>query len=196
MRAPVSASSFVDFGETGRFGLGVAGFGEWTVSRAGVPPILGRVIGAVEVAGASPFRLVAVWSYLSGRPKVNPVIEALDAWEIWLDQGAVVVAGDFNTGGGWAHIRTGPMSQFPIVERLEAIGLHSAYHVDRSIQQGVGEEPTLWHTGGGTYMVDHVFTPSTWPILAVTVGGDDPWRERSDHAPVVVEVEPRQSGRS
>jgi hypothetical protein len=27
-----------------------------------------------------------------------------------------VVAGDFNTGGGWADIRTGPMSHFPIVD--------------------------------------------------------------------------------
>jgi endonuclease/exonuclease/phosphatase family metal-dependent hydrolase len=88
------------------------------------------------------------------------------------------------------------MSHFPIVERLEAMGLHSAYHAARSIQLGVGEEPTLWHTGGGTYTVDHVFTPSIWPILAVTVGGDDPWRQRSDHAPVVVEVEVPRSGRS
>lgn len=72
----------------------------------------------------------------------------------------------------------GPMSHFPI----GSMGLRSAYHVDRSIGQGVGEEPTLWHSGGGAYMVYHVFTPAAWPILRVSVGGEDPWRDRSDHA--------------
>lgn len=189
LTAPVSASSFVAFGEEAKFGLGVAAFGDWRVSRADVPPITGVVIGAVEVSGPSPYNLVAVWSYLSGRPKVNPVLEAIHARSDWLDERPVVVAGDFNTGGGWADIRKGPMSHFPIVDRLHTMGLRSAYHVDRSVEQGVGEDPTLWHTGGGSFMVDHVFTPSTWPIVAVTVGGEDPWRQRSDHAPLAVELE-------
>ncbi len=101
---PATASSFAEFGETGKFGLGVAAFGDWMVAKADVPAISGGVIGAVKVAGPKPFALVAVWSYLSGRPKVNPVIEALEAWADWLAGGAVVVAGDFNTGGGWKHI--------------------------------------------------------------------------------------------
>lgn len=192
MRSPASASSFVGYGATGGFGLGVAGFGDWTVSPVEVPLVAGCVIGAVEVAGPDPFRLVAVWSCLSGGPKVNPLIEALDAWADWLDKGPVVVAGDFNTGGWWGDIRKGPMSHFPIVERLGAMGLRSAYHVDRSIDQGVGEEPTLWHSGGGEYMVDHVFTPAAWSILSVSVGGEDPWRDRSDHAPLLAEVDVRQ----
>lgn len=35
-------------------------------------------------------------------------------------------------------------------------------------------------------MIDHVFTPKAWPIHSVTVGE----RDRSDHAPVLVDVEP------
>ncbi len=188
MRAPASASSFLEFGETGELGLAVAGFGEWVVSPAAVPLISGCVIGAVEVAGPDPFRLVAVWSCLSSEPKVNPLMEALDAWSDWLEDGPVIVAGDFNTGGSW-DVRTGPMSHFSIVDRLEAMGLRSAYHAVRSTAQGVDEETTLWHSGGGTYMVDHAFTPTSWPILQVVVGSEDPWRRRSDHAPLVIEVE-------
>jgi len=88
-----------------------------------------------------------------------------------------------------AHFLTGPMSHFPIVDRLGALGLRSAYHADRGTEQGVREETTLWHTGGGSYMVDHIFTPSSWPISAVTVGNATPWRQRSDHAPLIVDLE-------
>lgn len=173
----------------GGLGLGVAGFGGWSVARADVRSISGCVVGAVEVAGPTPFRLVAVWSCLSGQPKVNPVIEALDVWAEWLGHGPAVVAGDFNTGGWCGEIRSGPMSHFPIVDRLSRMGLQSAYHFDRSIDQGIGEEPTLWHSGGGVFMVDHVFTPASWPIVSVTVGAEVPWRDRSDHARIVAEVE-------
>jgi hypothetical protein len=188
MVGPATASSFVEFGAMAKVGLGVSAFGDWVVSLADVPPISGGVIGAVDVDGPLPFALVAVWSYLSGKPKVNPVIEALDAWGDWLADRAVIVAGDFNTGGGWTGIRSGPMSHFPIVERLHAMGLQSAYHSDRGLEQGVTEQPTFWSSRGVSYMIDHVFTPTTWPVMTVTVGSEDPWRHRSDHAPVVVDL--------
>jgi hypothetical protein len=194
MRRPASASSFASFGETGKLGLGVAAFGTWSVSEATVPSISGTVIGAVDVVGVTPFRLIAVWSYLSGRPKVNPVIEALDAWAEWIGDGPLVVAGDFNTGGAWDNIRSGPMSHFPIVGRLDSMGLRSAYHAWRSTEQGIGEETTLWHAGGGSYMVDHVFIPQGWPITAVAIGTADPWKQRSDHAPITVDIGPIQPG--
>jgi endonuclease/exonuclease/phosphatase family metal-dependent hydrolase len=38
-------------------------------------------------------------------------------------------------------------------------------------------------------MIDHVFAPTTLPVLTVTVGSEDPWRHRSDRAPVVVDLE-------
>ena len=68
------------------------------------------------------------------------------------------------------------------------------YHTFFSVEQGVGEDPTHWHSGGGTYMVDHVFVPSNWQILEVTIGAEDPWKTRSDHAPVVVEVSMPRAG--
>lgn len=101
-----------------------------------------------------------------------------------------MVAGDLNTGGVWKDIRTGPMSHFPIVERLGELGLQSVYHVARCVDQGVDEEPTHWNNKTGPCMIDHVFTPTLWPILTVTVGPEGPWHQRSDHAPLIVEVDP------
>lgn len=190
VQPPESAGAFVEFGEAGKRGLAVAAWGEWSVSAAELQTIDGVVIGGVDVDGPVPFHLLAVWSYLSGRPKTNPVIEALDAWEAWATEKPLVVAGDFNTGGWWQKIRTGPMAHFPIVDKLAELGLRSAYHADRGCGQGVDEEPTHWHSNGGAFMIDHIFTPTEWPITSVTVGGEDPWRGRSDHAPLVVETTP------
>ena len=190
MQLPESANSSVGFGVAGKRGLAVAAWGEWSVSAPALSAIDGVVIGGVDVDGPVPFHLLAVGAYLSDNPQTNPVTEALDAWGEWASEKPLVVAGDFNTGGSWGEIRTGPMSHFPIVEELAARGLHSAYHIDRGRDQGVDEEPTHWHSRGGKFMIDHIFTPTGWPIDSVTVGSEEPWRQRSDHAPMVVDITP------
>jgi len=186
-----SDPKFVAFGEAGEFGLGVAAFGEWAVSAADVLPISGAVIGAVEVQGPTPFKVVAVWACLSGRPRINPLVEALDAWTDWLAVGPIVVAGDFNTGGAWKDIPSGPDVALPDRRAPHEIGLHSAYHTDRGVEQGESEEPTHWNNRGGPCMIDHVFTPKDWRIFSVKVGQEALWRRRSDHAPLAIDLEVR-----
>lgn len=188
MPEPAGATSFVEFGSPDTYEMAVAGWGEWTAQRAAVPDIEGTVVGAVDVTGPRPFCLIAVWSYLSGNPTINPLTEALDAWRGWYGGKPLVVAGDFNTGAWWTKIRTGPKSHYPLIEQLEALGLHSAYHVAHDVQQGVDEAATHWHSSGNSYTIDHIFTPNDWPITEVTIGAEDPWRTRSDHAPVTVEL--------
>jgi endonuclease/exonuclease/phosphatase family metal-dependent hydrolase len=39
-------------------------------------------------------------------------------------------------------------------------------------------------------MSDHVFAPNSWTIREVRIGGEDPWRTRSDHAPMLADVVP------
>jgi hypothetical protein len=190
MQLPQSANTSVEFGVVDTRGLAVAAWGDWSVSAPELPTIDGVVIGGVDVDGPVPFHLLAVWAYLSDNPKTHPIIEALDAWDDWASEKPVVVAGDFNTGGSWQKKRTGPMSHFPIVEQLADRGLQSAYHVDRGADQGVDEEPTHWHSNGGEFMIDHIFTPTDWPISSVTVGNEEPWGQRSDHAPIVVDITP------
>ena len=196
MTAPESASSFAEFGNEGEYGLAVAAWGDWSIRPVPLPSISGEVVGGIQVNGPTSFRLVAVWACLSGKPTVNPVTEALEAWTDWLSTPPLVVAGDFNTGGWWQKITKGPMSHFPIVDDLTKRGLHSAYHAARGTEQGVEEEVTHWHSRGGTYMIDHVFIPTDWTINEVEVGPEDPWRERSDHAPIVVDVGDHRKSRS
>jgi endonuclease/exonuclease/phosphatase family metal-dependent hydrolase len=76
------------------------------------------------------------------------------------------------------------------IERLAALGVHSAYHAHRGTEQGIDEEPTHWHSSVGSFTIDHVFTPQEWTINSVTVGRSTPWQDRSDHAPILVEIEP------
>lgn len=190
MDPPEDADSFVEFGVRGKKGLAVAAWGDWSLNAAELPGITGAVVGGVDVSGPVPFHLLAVWSHLSGSPRTNPVIEALNSWEDWVSEKPLIVAGDFNTGGFWQKLRTGPKSHFPIVDRLADLGLHSAYHAHRDVDQGGDEEPTHWHSRGGAFMIDHIFSPTDWQIASFVVGCEDPWRQRSDHAPLVLETVP------
>jgi hypothetical protein len=185
--APDEASSFVEVGATGRLGIGVTSWGEWHVALADVLPIGGQVVGAVDVDGPRHFKLVAVWADLTSlrKPAPNPVLEAVDAWGSWHAGHDLVVAGDFNTGGQWTTLRSGPNSHYPIVSRLAEAGLCSAYHTHHGIDQGDREQPTHWHANGKAYTIDHVFAPVGWELADVAVGPADPWKGWSDHAPVV-----------
>jgi hypothetical protein len=189
MTRPDGLSSFVELGQPGEFGIGAAGWDGWNVSPADVTPIAGEVMGAVDVDGPVRFKLVAVWAYLSGSPKVNPVIEALDAWSDWYADQPLVVAGDFNTGGQWTSKRRGPLSHYPIVDRLVDLGLQSTYHTHHGLAQGDHEEPTHWNSNGGAYTVDHIFAPKDWRPVNVLVGPERPWRHWSDHAPLLADLE-------
>lgn len=188
MPRPIGASSFVEFGRSAKKGLAVASWGDWSVSAADVQEIDGVVLGAVDIAGPTPFKMIAVWTYLSGTPTVNPLTEALGAWRDWIGS-PLVVAGDFNTGCSWRDLTVGPMSHFPLVEQLDELGLHSAYHVANGVEQGIDEAPTHWHNSGRNCMIDHVFTPKDWQLASVAVGDEATWSSRSDHAPVIVDID-------
>jgi endonuclease/exonuclease/phosphatase family metal-dependent hydrolase len=132
------------------------------------------------------FRLIAAWPYLSERLEQNPIVEAVDKWSDWLKGHDVVVAGDFNTGGRW--VKSEPsLDHRLVVDALGGIGLRSAYHTYWYVVPGVGELPTHWNSRYGPLHIDHVLAPDSWPIRDVQVGPPDPWKARSDHAPVLVD---------
>ena len=190
MEAPRGASSFVEVGEDGRRGLGVAAWGDWSVSAAEVEPLPGKgVVGAIDVDGPTPFKLIAVWAYLSETLAVNPVLDAVDRWSDWIGAGPLLVAGDFNTGSAWRD-QPAYKDHPPIVERLALLGLRSAYHDHHGVEQGVDEATTFISSADGRYMIDHIFVPRTWTVASFEVGDVDTWRGRSDHMPLIAEVEP------
>jgi endonuclease/exonuclease/phosphatase family metal-dependent hydrolase len=144
------------------------------------------VIGAVNVTGPADVALVAVWACFSGGVKINPVIEAIDAWGEWLAGKAVVVTGDFNSGHFWDDKPTVTGGDHrPLVAALERIGLRPV-----CCTPGADGPTSHWHNNGKGYHIDHLFIPAGWCGTEWSVGESDPWRTWSDHAPLLVTTGP------
>ncbi len=84
-----------------------------------------------------------------------------------------------------------------LVEKLEALGLVSAYHEINGELQGQESQPTLYwrdrKRDGPTYHIDYIFVPRDWVggVRSFSVGGFDDWvgSGLSDHVPLVMEVD-------
>jgi len=72
--------SMIGFGARGVRGLAVVGLRGHSVTAADVDPAPWPTVGAIDVAGPQPIRLVAVWANFDPEPTENPVVAALKAW--------------------------------------------------------------------------------------------------------------------
>lgn len=188
--------SFAWRGDHERKGLAVIGFGGWTVTPVEGPAALPWTlpVTVADPSGRVRLRLVAVWTVAGrGRPsyaaQAAAVIDALDDAAATLP---LVLAGDFNAS---VEGRSPTPSGFS-VERLAALGLHSAYHHLHRVAHGAEQAMTLRWIGPGRrahlYHCDFVFLSSglATRLQTVDVGSIEKWVESglSDHAPVIVEL--------
>lgn len=186
----LTEGTFLGAGVPGEKGLAVVALGEYSLTMAALVGPFPATLLPVEVRGPLPFRLLAVWANLGARPETHPVVEFVGRYPDWCS-GGVVVGGDFNTGGidKWKDSQDG-LNHYRVLEALGALGLRSAYHHSRGIEQGPTEpDPTFWMSrhADKAFHIDHVFAPMLWPVRSVTVGSFKDWNEQSDHAPMVVE---------
>lgn len=200
--APALASqpgvSFAWKGQYPRKGLGVFGFGGWTVepveARVELPWVL--PLRLIDPSGEEAALLLAIWTVvnkMNGRPSyAAQVSAAITAWEEELRGGRTVLAGDFNCS------TEGP-SSVPHklnVQRLEALGVRSAFHTHNGVEHGQEQAMTLRWFGTGrrlyTYHCDFVFCSAKLSsrLAGAEVGEMSTWVESglSDHAPVVVDL--------
>lgn len=169
--------------------LSVIGFGEIELEQQEprVPWVLPVLVRVDE-----PFLLLAIWTVKRpGSPSyATQVSEAIDAYEQELASGRTVLAADFNC----APNTSDPKPHLRNVDRLESLGLHSAYHSLHAL--GRGEEPvgTLYwrYSHDSPFHCDLAFVPERWVprITSVTVGSYEDWiaPRYSDHCPVTVEI--------
>ena len=188
-------------------GLGVFTFGSYTAERSEIFRGHFPYILPVRIYGPTQFNLLAVWAchahQHSYEGRQGPLMRALTAYRSFIQAGPTVVAGDFNDNVLWdkpkrlnnhgANIRT-----------LTALGLKSAYHQNRHVEQGQEPEPTIYWRNrkidGPRYHIDYCFIPDCWinEGLSVEVGLFQNWvgAGLSDHVPLVVEVDCATTSRS
>jgi len=181
-------------------GLGVFAFGDLRMRLHQSWNRTYHLFLPVEVRGPElAVNLLAVWAFNHRTPsEVTPNPETTEAavayYAPFLQAAPAVVAGDFNASVHWDG-KSRSASFASLNEKLEALGLTSAYHTYGKHAFDHEPHPTLlWQWNEERpYHIDYVYVPRTWIpcVRSVTVGSSADWvrPKVSDHVPVVVECD-------
>jgi endonuclease/exonuclease/phosphatase family metal-dependent hydrolase len=156
-------------------------------ANAGAPPLM----GAFTVSGRGKFDLMACWPVKrDGGPDYHQILMAgLERYEDVLRTGHTILAGDLNSS---TRVTSQRRSHPAFVERAGDLGLVSAYHLATGEVHGGESVPTYLHGPGesGQFHIDYCFVPERLAeAVSIEVLADDTWADRSDHFPVVLDVE-------
>lgn len=199
--ASFNPSSSIWVGDNRNKGLGVFTFGSFNGTLSPIYQDHFPYIAPVLIEGPTLFNLLAVWACHAKKnsyeAKLGPLRRAINAYQEFIGGGSTIVAEDFNDNVQWDK-PTKINNHSANVSELAALGLQSAYHSSRGIDQGSETEPTLYwrdrRNDGPRYHIDYCFIPNAWTksIAAVTVGNFGDWvgTGLSDHVPLIVEVIP------
>jgi exonuclease III len=152
-----------------------------------------RYVIPVEIVGPEPFLLFAVWTLgQQPFPYVCAASKAIDLYESWFSARDVLMLGDFNSNAIWDKSHPTALNHSAMLNRLERLGLVSAYHHFKGEQHGAESANTFylhWNESK-TYHIDYCFLPKSWVarVRSVDVGSYAAWRRASDHRPLLVEL--------
>lgn len=124
---------------------------------------------------------------------VGQAHEAMDALEHILGPRTVLI-GDFNSNAIWDKDRT--RNHSVLVQRLDALGIRSAYHERTAEQQGSESLPTYWHQRRAQwpFHLDYAFLSKDLAVSDFWIGSREDWcmitaeGGVSDHAPILVTI--------
>jgi endonuclease/exonuclease/phosphatase family metal-dependent hydrolase len=144
----------------------------------------------VEVGGAFPFQILAIWVAKEPVHYVPNLVAILDCYAEFISRTPTIVLGDFNANPRFdaAH----PRYLFSdISAKFANLGQCSAYHAFSGKAFGEEIHPTHYHTYNQKkpFHIDYLFMPEAWrPALrSVSVGGFEDYQNLSDHRPLTVE---------
>ncbi len=137
--------------------------------------------------------LVAIWGFrANGTAGVPRAVahRALESLAPILGRRRAIVIGDFNDG---PIFDAGHHASFArTTELLGTAGYASLYHAWTLEPYGAETGASLFHRWhrDKPFLIDHAFVPTWWlPFVSgFSIGSPDPWLERSDHMPLVVEL--------
>jgi endonuclease/exonuclease/phosphatase family protein len=196
-----SATSSVWIGDNHNKGLGVFTFGSFTAKQSEIYKDHFPHVLPIRIEGPTQFNPLAVWAcHAHGNSyegRQGALMRAMTAYRSFIQDDPSVVAGDFNDNVLWDKPKK-LNNHGTNVGTLNMLGLKSAYHQSRNVEQGQEPEPTIYwrnrKVDGPRYHIDYCFIPDRWinDALAVDVGLFQDWVGvgLSDHVPLVVDVEP------
>ena len=94
-----------------------------------------RFILPLKIGGDADLTLLAVWTQRDVKNHYTvDLMNAIKAYREHLDRAAII--GDFNSNAIWDHLHKRAVTHTQVVERLESLGIVSAYHVLNHERQG------------------------------------------------------------
>lgn len=176
-------------GDNPHKGLAVISYGNVTLTlHPSYDPAL-RWILPLEVGGPVPFLLFAIWMmpHATSGFYAQSLFEACDTYGALLEEPRVAMAGDFNNNVRFDRPRH-PWSCARLLERLDALGLRSLYHLDRGCANGDERDATFFmhHDAAKGHHLDYIFAkPALYAHgFRLSVGTHADWSKASDHVPL------------
>jgi exodeoxyribonuclease III len=147
-------------------GLGVFTFGAFQGELSPIYEDDFPFIAPIRIQGPTSFNLLGVWACHhrpnSYRARLGPLKRALSAYQAFIKEHPTVIAGDFNDNVNWDR-PTKLNNHGTNVSELAALGLRSAYHFAKAVEQGCEREPTLYwrnrKSDGPRYHIDSASFP-------------------------------------
>lgn len=138
------------------------------------------------------FQVAAVWTAKTDSPKAafRQAHEGIDRHKAWILRCPTMIMGDFNANASFqgTHWKE-------LMDRIESLGLVSAYHHFFNEAFGAETRPTYFHrskqgAGSRDPQLDYCFVPSSWASHtdSVKVGAYQDWQGVSDHVPLIVDI--------
>lgn len=139
-------------------------------------------------------RVLAAWAFNRRAKKLGvgrdgTLLPVIDNLAPWLSHDRSVVVGDLNNWAKWDTPR-GTNNLNAIRGKLEHLGLLSAYHSMTGDSFGAEREMTHFFQKNlaKSYHIDYCFVHRSMQVLKATVPPFSEWRGRSDHVPLIVDL--------
>lgn len=157
----------------------------------GLIPGSGLAALAAQVLAPVPFTALGIWA--RGPDYVQDVILTLRAHADLLRAGPALVLGDLNTGSRLGRHPSPTRHHERLLDLCSELDLVSAYHAFHRVDAGGESHATYFHQFKRSmpWHIDFCFVPRSWTphLVRVTVIDGRKWAARSDHRPLLVELE-------
>jgi endonuclease/exonuclease/phosphatase family metal-dependent hydrolase len=154
-------------------------------------PHSGRAAIAVAIDHPRPFVALGIWA--QGPDYVDDVLRTLRSHAALLRSRPAIVFGDFNSGTSLSDNRALSAHHRRLLDALHALDLVSAYHAFRAADHGREAHATYFHQFDARkrWHIDFCFVHESWAskLTNVTVIDGRAWRTRSDHLPLLVDID-------
>lgn len=174
-------------------GLGIFSYSKYRFTLlSSHNPELKLIVPVAVTGGSIDFTLLAVWANHpadKGFQYVGQVWKALQYYQALLQNGPVILTGDFNSNTIFNKPRR-EGNHSTVVEYLQQHKIHSCYHQHFNQEQGKEKQPThyLYRHQNKPYHLDYCFASEhfTQCLKKVKVGRHKFWSRYSDHVPLLV----------